>query len=69
MAKPQLDWESIRQSPFVTWLAEHGLLRPHTYWTLGGLYPDTQPVYVRRDTHTGNRDLIVRPKRKFLELT
>jgi hypothetical protein len=67
MAKPYLDWDNIRPDPFISWLSAHGLLCPTTCWSTAGLYPEP-PVYVRCDNHTGMRNLVVRPKRKLLEM-
>lgn len=75
MAKPHLDWDSMRPAPFVQWLNAHGLLHRGCSWECTTDPATGQQTYRRYADHgklwpaekiAGG--LIVRPKRP-LELT
>ena len=76
MSKPHLDWENTRPDPFISWLHAHGLIQPGATWT-AEMDPTGQPVYRRSAASVGvtwpaNKiagPLVVRPKRRALELT
>lgn len=71
-----VDFSTTRPDPFISWLDAHGLLLPGCSWE-AAQEADGTPVYRRRASSVGGSwptnkiagPLVVRPKRRVLEMT
>lgn len=77
MAALDVNWAAVRPDPFISWLHAHGLIQPGASWTATNDPATGMPVYRRSAASVGlswpaNKiagPLVVRPKRRALELT